>query len=522
VKDPCEKTIEMESKEKTKEQLVAELTAIRQRVIELEALEDKHTQAEEALRESEAKYKTLVETSPDGIILADLQGRITFASETARQLWGSEHVEDLYGRSPFDFFAPEEHQKFEAYLQAALKEGVRTNVELTFIRQDGTRFAGETSAAVIRDPDGRPRALMGLVRDITDRKRMEESLRHSHHELEVIYNGMMDGLVVVDIDTRRFRRVNPAMCRMVGYTEEELLSMTVMDIHPREVWSRVSEDFETLAQGRTVTVEGIPVLRKDGSLFHADICTSLVAYDGRPCSTGFFHDITHRKRAEDSLRREYRVLRGMLQAQDRERQLVTYEIHDGLAQPLAGAAMQFESYEQLKNENPQQASHCFSAGLHLLKKSLTEARRLIAGLRPPILDEAGIVAAIGHLIHDVTSEDGPEIEFRSSVRFDRLDPSLENAIFRIAQEGLANVRRHSKSDRAEIRLVQEEEQVRIEVRDWGVGFDRENVEEKCFGLAGIRERARVLGGKATINSRRGEGTRIVVELPTQVSEGDLA
>jgi signal transduction histidine kinase len=184
--------------------------------------------------------------------------------------------------------------------------------------------------------------------------------------------------------------------------------------------------------------------------------------------------------------------------------------------------MQFESCEQLKNENPQQASDCFSAGLHLLKKSLAEARRLIAGLRPPILDESGIVAAVAHLVHDVMSQGGPDVEFESSVRFDRLEPLLENAIFRIAQEGLANVQRHSKSDKAQIRLVQEGERVRIEVRDWGIGFHPESVEEKCFGLAGIRERARVLGGEVAIRSTPGEGTQIVVELPMTVSEGDMA
>jgi signal transduction histidine kinase len=207
----------------------------------------------------------------------------------------------------------------------------------------------------------------------------------------------------------------------------------------------------------------------------------------------------------------------MLNAQDRERQLVAYEIHDGLAQQLTGAAMQFEAFEQLHDGNPQQASDCYSAGLHLLRESVSEARRLIAGLRPPILDEAGILAAIGHLIHDVMAQDGPEVEFHSSVKFKRLEPLMENAIFRIVQESLTNVRRHSKSDTAEIRLVQDGDQVRVEVQDWGVGFDPDSVGEECFGLAGIRERARVLGGRATIDSALGQGTRVVVELPVAMS-----
>jgi PAS domain S-box-containing protein len=377
----------------TNEQLLAELTTLRRRLGELEASEIERERQEECLRETEETYKTLVETSPDAVIMADMEGRITFASDRTRQLWGSEHVEDLYGRSPFDFFAPEDHHKFEAYLEAALQEGIKRNVELTFVRRDGTRVAGETSAAVIRDSSGNPIALMGLARDITERKK-----------------------------------------------------------------------------------------------------------------------------AEEARRREYRVLLQMLKAQDRERQLVAYEIHDGLAQQLRGAAMQFEASEQLKDGNPQQASDCYSAGLHLLKETVAEARSLIAGLRPPILDEAGILAAIGHLIHDAMAQNGPEVKFQSSVTFKRLQPLLENAIFRIVQECLTNVCRHGKSGTAEIKLVQDGDQVRVEVQDWGVGFDPRNVREGCFGLAGIRERARVLGGKATIESEPGQGIRVVLELPVAMRE----
>ncbi|MFH1266010.1 MAG: sensor histidine kinase, partial [Planctomycetota bacterium] len=173
------------------------------------------------------------------------------------------------------------------------------------------------------------------------------------------------------------------------------------------------------------------------------------------------------------------------------------------------------------DDNPQQASECYSAGLHLLRESVAETRRLIAGLRPPILDEAGIMAAISHLIHDVSARNGPDVEFHGSVKSKRLEPMLENAIFRIVQESLTNACRHGKSDRARVELVQDGSQVRVEVQDWGIGFDPESVEERCFGLAGIRERARVLGGRATIDSTPGQGTRIVVELPVGVSEDDL-
>jgi len=343
-----------------------------------------------SLQESEERYKTLVETAPDAVVMADLEGRIAFASPRALELLGYDRREELHGRSLLDLLVEEEHQRF---MTSFRERGILRDVQYSFRRRNGTEFAGELSCASVNDASGKLVARVAVARDITERKAAEEA-----------------------------------------------------------VW------------------------------------------------------------------KEQEALRQMLRAQDRERQLVAYEIHDGLAQQLTSAKMQFETSEQLRNENPQQASDCYSAGLYLLKKSVAEARRLISGLRPPILDEEGIVAALVHLIHDVMVQNGPEVEFHSSVTFERLEPLIENAIFRIVQESLTNVCRHSKSDRAEIRLVQDGEHVRVEVRDWGVGFDQNDVEEGCFGLAGIRERARVLGGWAAIESTPGQGTVVRAELPVMESK----
>ncbi len=236
--------------------------------------------------------------------------------------------------------------------------------------------------------------------------------------------------------------------------------------------------------------------------------------EGNPLRVGVvIRDVTDRKRAEESLHREYRNLKHLLQSSDHERQLIAYEIHDGLAQQLAGALMQFQTFGHMKDKNPKEAAKAYDAGLTMLQQGHFEARRLIAGVRPPILDESGIVEAVAHLVHELGREKGPRIEYRSRVDFGRLDPILENAIYRIAQEALANACQHSKSQRISIRLVQSGDRLRIEIRDWGVGFDPKAVPKNHFGLEGIRQRARLLGGKFGIRSTPGEGTRVTVELP---------
>ena len=138
----------------------------------------------------------------------------------------------------------------------------------------------------------------------------------------------------------------------------------------------------------------------------------------------------------------------------------------------------------------------------MLQQSHVEARRLISGVRPPILDESGVMAAIAHLVYDPAFDGGPKIEFRNRVDVQAAAPAMENVIYRIVQEGLTNARNHSKSEKIGVSLKQRGDRLRIEIRDWGVGFDPNVVRQDHFGLEGIRERARLLGGNAASRARR--------------------
>ena len=217
-------------------------------------------------------------------------------------------------------------------------------------------------------------------------------------------------------------------------------------------------------------------------------------------------NITAQKKAQE-------ILRHLLEASDHEHQLISYEIHDGLAQQLAGALMQFEAYKYLKEQSPEQAARAHASGVQLVREGHAEARRLIGSLRPPQLEEGEIVSAIDDFVREVAKRSEIKVEFSCNVEQLKLAPMLENAVFRIVQEGLTNACHHSKSKRVRVELTQKDDQLRIEVRDWGVGFQVDRVNEGHFGLEGIHERARVLGGHAVIKSAPRKGTEIVVELP---------
>lgn len=217
-----------------------------------------------------------------------------------------------------------------------------------------------------------------------------------------------------------------------------------------------------------------------------------------------------RKQAEEAFKEEQQCLLHLFRAQEYERKLAAYELHDGIAQYAAGVIMHLETYVRTLGDEPPPIQ--LDATRDLLHKTLDESRRIINGLRPPILDEGGVVMALEQLIQE-RSQGGLQIVFDHHTEFERLAPSLEMAIFRIAQEALTNATKHSGSPTIEIALNRQGDRVRLAVRDHGTGFTPDGTSEGALGLRGIRERVTLLGGTVAIDSEPGKGSCVAVDLP---------
>ncbi|MBN2295496.1 MAG: PAS domain S-box protein [Pirellulales bacterium] len=250
--------------------------------------------------------------------------------------------------------------------------------------------------------------------------------------------------------------------------------------------------FDSVTEKKTWSLEHVALLKIAGELFA---------------------NVLERQRTDAELQREKQFLRELLDLQERERKLVAYEIHDGLAQKLAGALLRFQGIGPLAEENQQHIQDTIEIGTALLRQSVDETRSLISGLRPPILDESGVIAAIDYLVCEQRLQSSPEIVFKHELHCERLAPPLETALFRIVQEALHNACRHSRSDEIHVDIKEENEQIWLRVEDWGVGFDPKDVPHARYGLRGIRERVSLLGGQATVHSVPNQGTRISVRLP---------
>jgi PAS domain S-box-containing protein len=329
----------------------------------------------------------------------------------------------------------------------------------------------------------------------------------------------VDGVTIFDNETLQIGYANPAACQLFGYSQEEILHRQMTDLHPSEAVPALRERIAKRKLGDVTRAE-VACVRKEGSLLYAEITARHILYHQRSSTIGFFRDTTERRRLQESeermrvlVEKERGLLRQLLDLHERDRQLVAYEIHDGFVQQLTGALMSLQAYEQLEPQHSPAAAAALAAAQQALRDAIAEARRLINGLRPPVLDESGIVLALEHLIGETQGRCAAEIEFTHDVQFDRLAPPLESAVYRIVQESLTNACRHSQSAKICVHLWQRDGQLRVRIRDWGIGFDPRQHAGNRFGLRGIRERARLLGGRSVIRSLSGHGATITVELP---------
>ncbi len=220
-----------------------------------------------------------------------------------------------------------------------------------------------------------------------------------------------------------------------------------------------------------------------------------------------------RNQALEDLRREQQALTNMLAAADRERQLTAYEIHDGLIQVLMATNMNLETYERRQSRLAPGAEDSYHLARRMLREAILEGRKILGRLRIPAIDRGGVVAAIVDFLEDRRHYDGLECEFEQNLQSERLPPALENAVLRIVQESVTNVRRHSQSRRVRVVLNRQDDSVQLEIRDWGIGFLPQVVPPGTLGLEDIRIRSRLLGGALNIENAPDGGTRILVNLP---------
>lgn len=442
---------------------------------------------------------------------------VEFVSEGIFELVGYRAAEFASGTKTLgSVVVPADRDRVWSEVQAAVEARRPFVLEYRVTTASGLeRWVWEKGAPVIAA--GVLVALEGFVTDITERKQAKAALQESEARYRTLFESAPVGIFISDafgdcVDA------NAAGCRMLGYTREELLGSNIRDVVVGEEAARVGREQALLQVGEVVQSEW-QVRRKDGTLFPAEVSATLLA-DGRVLC--ILSDGSERQRAqresEESRERLQRLAGELLLAREHERAAVAREIHDELGQLLTGLKLDAAWLGRHLSDGESVLGPKVAEMAALVDEAVRSVRQVAARLRPGVLDDLGLPAALERHVAEVRSRSGLRCALENQLGTLELSPSVSIALFRIAQECFTNIARHAQASTARALLGAVAGELVLEISDDGRGISEEEIRTpRSIGITGMRERAALVGGTCTLTGEPGRGTTVRVAVPLSVA-----
>jgi len=483
--------------------------------------------SEESLSFKQAQLQAILDYSPTLISVKDLIGNVILANRNFVVL-DVPPLHEFVGKNVFDLFPRDVAENLWNNDLAALKAGGPVESEEIVKHKDGSWHTYLTVKFPVYKEPGQPFGICAISTDITERKEMEKALRASQQIIEGIINAIPVRVFWKDKNLV-FLGCNAVFARDAGFADPK-------DIIGKDdyqmVWRDQAElyrgdDLQVIESGCSKVFIEEPQKTPEGNTI--TLLTSKVPLRSSKGEIsgvlGTYMDITDRKQAEEALRasrEQLRALAGRLQAvREEERTQIAREIHDELGGALTGMKIDFSLLTRaaLKIEN-ETVRASLLAGMDSMIKftdaTIQTVRRIAMELRPGVLDDLGLVAALEWQLKDFEKRTGIRCEFFPPGKDISLDADLSTALFRIFQEALTNVARHSGATEVHVRLHADADSSTLEVEDNGKGIEKEKVlSSKSLGFLGMRERAQMFGGRITVTGTPGRGTIVTVEIPPE-------
>jgi len=480
-------------------------------------------EAEEALRESEQRFRELAENIHEVFWMSDPENtRMFYVSPAYETIWGRRR-ETLYSSpaSWLDAIHPDDKERMTR---------TRTNRDPAFphdntyriVRPDGSVRWIRDRGFPVRDENRAVVRFAGIAEDITGRKQTAEAQERALSLMLATLESTADGILVVNTDGK-IEAFNSLFARMWRLSDEVLASKE--DARALNcVLDQLNEPEKFLE--KVHYLYGHPEERsfdrlvfKDGRVFERYSRPQLIGgrVAGRVWS---FRDATERTQAAKELEEANRQLRflsrRLFEVQEKERQHLARELHDEIGQALTAAKINLQSVTD--NVGSVTVAR-LQETIAILDRLLGQVRQISLDLRPSMLDDLGLVPALRSLLDQQGRRASVAVRFSARRMPDGLDPDIQTTCFRIAQEAITNAVRHAGAKRIDIDLRSEHGKFRLRVRDNGIGFDTESTPAQTMGLGliGIKERAALVGGSAKIISSPNKGTTVEVSLPLQAS-----
>jgi PAS domain S-box-containing protein len=497
--------------------------------------------------QAQARLAAIVESSDDAIISKDLNGIINSWNAAAERIFGYS-AEEAVGKH-ITIIIPPEQRDGETELLRRLKAGERIEPFATVrARKDGKRLYISLTVSPIRDSQGRVIGASKIARDITERNRTEKELREKQDLLRAAFTQTYSFLAIISTDGI-IVEANRAALEGTGFTRAEVIGSKLWDIW----WGSLPQEqaiaktsIATAAKGLAVREECQYALR-DGTVRFADRTLNPVQDANGEITmivvSGL--DITEHRQLRSMLEERDRERRGelevknhelvrqtevvrelsarLLQIQDEERRRIARELHDSVGQMLAAVSMNLAQVDREGNALSEAARKALEDNAALLTQLSSEIRTISHLLHPPLLDEVGLQSALQWYIDGFSERSKINVDLELPDDFGRLPRNLEITLFRVVQECLTNIHRHSGSSTAAIRVARSDKEVRLEVRDAGKGIPADTQTSLSsgklsgVGLRGMQERLRQMGGQLDVHSN-GNGTLVHATIPIEVAD----
>jgi len=484
--------------------------------------------AQEALRESEKRFRTLYHHTPAMLQSIDTKGRIVSVSDYWMEILGYDRQE-VIGRRITDFYT-EKSRRYaeEIVIPEFFKTGFCKDVPYQFVKKNKEKIDVLLSAIADRDADGTIKRSLAVSIDVTERNRAEKALQHTKEELSH-YSKDLERLVkkqtreitsilkftpaVIYIKDMkgRYTLVNTRFEELLDVRNEDVRGKTDYDILPRKVADQFrSTDLQVLNENRSCQVEE-HIQQTDGC--HTYLAVKFPIFDETGNINGvcgILNDITAVKKAQDQLRR---LSASIMANQEKERTAIARELHDELGQVLT--ALRMDSvwmHDRLKKTDPQASQRALTM-CGLIDKNIEDVRGMAFRLRPGVLDDLGLVDALDWYTADFERRTEITCVFEYD-KIPRIGETVATAAYRIAQEALTNVARHAEADRVDVKLKAQNGLLILAVADDGRGFNSGELSDaEGLGVAGMRERAGLVDGVLEVYSQPQEGTRVYFKVP---------
>lgn len=468
-------------------------------------------------QESTTLLAAIVDSSQDAIIGKTLDGIITSWNKGAERIYGYQ-AEEIIGK-PISLLAPSDRSDEIPQILRRIGQGERVeHFESVRVAKDGRRLNVSITVSPIRDASGTVVGASAIARDLTVLQRARQALLESESTAHALFQAATQGIFVVD-GAGKITMANPATEKLFGYTAAELRGASVDMLVPERLrTSHVAHraHFHRHPQTRSMGLGmDLQARRKDGTEFYAEISLTYIPSAEGTLAVAFVTDISKRRADEEAIRQqreELRMLAGKLMtAQDDERRRIARDLHDDLSQTLAYIAIDVgklaatsagqEVVEQLRSLQRRAAD------------AAEAVRRISHELHPSILDDIGLTAAIEQYCAEFQERTGIVTHFTSNNVPDFVAPDVASSIYHIAQESLRNVSKHAHTEEVSVEIDSMDNVLRLTVKDRGIGLATRPEPAIGIGIIGMKERALLVNGKVSIQSKSGEGTEVNVEVP---------